>query len=187
MSETVAGERGQQLAALLEAASDELAGLISGMSAEEWQAAGRPAPDTPDWSVGEVEKRPAGCIAYHIASVIGAPHTFLVKAAAEGETLDLVRSWTVDNVAEWNAGVAEAHADVQPPEVLDLLDANTKAAAEIVRGLTPEQLEREIAPEDQQALVAWCGGARTVDELIQRMLIGHIGLHRSSLRAMLGR
>jgi hypothetical protein len=187
MSATGDNGRGAQLAERLEAASGELAGLIAGMNSEEWARPGQPAPDTPDWSVGEDEKRPAGCIAYHIASVIGAPHTFLLKEAVEGKPLDLVRSWNVDNVAEWNAGVAEEQADVTPGEVLELLNSNTKAAAEVLRGLSEDELQRPISSEDQQALVAWCGGARNVQELAENMLIGHVHLHRSSLRAMVGR
>ena len=183
----IASARAQELSDRLEAASGELAALIESMDAEEWARSGQRAPDTPEWSVGEDEKRPAGCIAYHIAAVIGAPHTFLVGEAAEGKPLDLVRSWTVDNVAEWNAGVAEEKVDVTPAEVLQLLNTNTKAAVDVVRRLTDEQLQREISPEDQAALVPWCGGARTVDELVEHMLIGHIQLHRSSLRAMVGR
>jgi DinB family protein len=144
-------------------------------------------PDQPEWSVGEDEKRTAGVIAYHIASVIAAPHTYLLGEAVAGKPLDLVRGWTVDNVAEWNAGVAEEQVNVTQAEVLELLRTNTDAAVELLRSLSDEQLQRPLAAEDQEALVAWCGGARTVEELAQNMLIGHIHHHRSSLRATVGR
>lgn len=183
--------RGQQLAEELDAVCGEFAAFVKSASAEEWARRGVPAPDTSPTlqggSVGEDEKRPANCLAYHIAAVIGAPHTYLIGEAVAGKPLDLVRSWTVDNVAEWNAGVAQEQLDVTQAEVLELLRSNTKAAVELLRSLSDEQLQRPISSEDEEALVPWCGGARTVEELVQRLLIGHVHLHRSSLRATVGR
>ena len=64
---------------------------------------------------------------------------------------------------------------------------NPKGAKRRLRGLTDEQLQRDIGDRDQEALLPWCGPARTVEELVDNMLIGHIRLHRSSLKATVGR
>ena len=101
--------------------------------------------------------------------------------------MDPVQGWSVEAVAEGNAAFAEQHADVTKPQVLELLNSNTASALDLIRGLSDEQLQRGIGGRDQQALLQWCGEARTVDQLIEQLLIGHVLLHRSSVRATVGR
>lgn len=185
MSEIVASGRAKELAEQLESVTDELASFIQTLDSEEWARRGE---NSPDWHLGEDEKRSVACIAYHIASVLALPHTLLVEDAAHGKPLDLVRAWTVEGVAEWNAGVAEEQAGVTKAEVLALLRTNADAALRLVRSLNDEQLERGIAQADRDALRPWVvGEVNTVAHLVSEQLIGHVQLHRSSLRATVGR
>jgi hypothetical protein len=180
----VTSSRGQELATRLQETTSEFAAFVDSLTPQEWAMRGRNAPD---WQLGEDEKRPVGTIAYHTASIISTPHLSLVRDAAEGRPLDPVQGWSVEAVAEGNAAFAEQHADVTKPQVLELLTTNTASALELIGGLSDEQLQRDIGARDQQALLQWCGEARTVDQLIEQLLIGHILLHRSSLRATVGR
>ncbi len=180
----VASSRGQELANRLQETTSELAAFVESLTPQEWAMRGNNAPE---WQLGEDEKRPVGTIAFHAAAIIGMPHVPLVRDAAEGRPLDPVQGWSVEAVAEGNADFAEQHADVTKPQVLGLLNSNTATALDLIRGLTEEQLQRGIGISDQQALLQWCGEARTVDRLIEQLLIGHILLHRSSLRATVGR
>jgi len=108
------------------------------------------------------------------------------------ETPQKAGRWTRSRAGQlrrWlsNAAFPEQHADVTKPQVLELLNSNTASALDLIRGLSDEQLQRGIGGRDQQALLQWCGEARTVDQLIEQLLIGHVLLHRSSVRATVGR
>ena len=76
-----------------------------------------------------------------------------------------------------NADYAQQWSSISKDGVLAEL-RSAQAVADQIRGLSDEQLVRE-------GLYSVGRPVRTVDELIERVLIGHIGAHMAEMRAAL--
>jgi uncharacterized damage-inducible protein DinB len=158
-------ERAEALAAELERVNAALEREIERCSDEDWRrtCAGE------GWSVGVA--------AHHVAvaheSILG-----LVQAVAHGQPVPPITAEMLDG---YNAQHAVEHANCTRDEVLDLHRRGARAAADAVRGLSDEQLDR-AAP------VALLGGApASAQQLIESGLIGHPKDHLASIRAAVGR
>ena len=92
-----------------------------------------------------------------------------------------------DGVAEWNASVAGGKAAVTPVEVRGELRTKTVAALDLLRSLSDKDLDRRVTDADRAAPGPFDPQLETLGQLIQEGPIGHVRIHRESLRATLGR
>jgi hypothetical protein len=183
MAQVMSG-RAHELAEQFKALTDEFGAFIGTLNADEWAAR---AVNSPIWNLGEDEKRSCAPIAFHTADGI-AIHTAMLKDAAEGKPLPVPGgSWTLEGVAQWNADMAEQHANVTQAEVLGVLSANSARALELIRGLSDDQLERRLSDLDRENTGPFNPELYTVGQIIEQMLIGHVQVHLSSLKATVGR
>lgn len=154
-------ERAGTLTERFEQANQELIQAVERCSDAQWRA----TTSAEGWSVGVV--------AHHLAeghkAIAG-----LIQAAASGQPLAML---TMEMLDQRNAEHAKQHANSMRTETLELLRQNAALAAATVRGLTDDQLDR-IA----QARI----GPMKVQEMIERILIGHVQNHLDSIRATIG-
>jgi hypothetical protein len=174
----------QEVAEQFDAVVKEFDSFTAGLSPEEW---GMRAVNSPIWNLGEDEKRPIAPIAYHTAEVI-ATHSAMLRDAADGKPLPVPGGeWTIDGVAQWNAEMAERNANVTQQQVRELLRTNAAAALEVIRGLTDEQLDRELTDADRKAVGPFNPELYTAGQIVEQMLVGHLQVHLSSFKATVGR
>lgn len=117
---------------------------------------------------------PVTVAAHHVAvshpSVLG-----LALLVANGQDVPAI---TMDMIDAGNAQHAKEFANVSRDETLAMLRSEGKAAADAVRALSDEQLDR-TAP------MAFAGGQEwSAADLIERILIGHPTEHGASIRAV---
>lgn len=156
-------ERSQALAERFEQAVAEFIGAVEGLSEVQWQM------------VCPNEERSIGVLTHHVAAAI--PFELAVfREIAAGHQPVTVSGPQLD---EMNAHDAERWATTSKEETLALLRGNATAAAAEVRHLTQEQLARtgkyitDVSDE-------W-----TVEQWLERVLIGHIHGHLDSIRMVL--
>ena len=155
-------ERARALAEQFERAVAEFSGVVEGLSDEQWRA------------LCANEERTVGVLARHVAAI---PFEMAVfREIAAGRQPPTV---TRAQLAEMNAGDAEHWAECAKDETLALLRDNAAVAAAEVRRLSDEQLARS------GKYVEELPGAWTVDQWIERILIGHVSGHLGSIRAAL--
>jgi uncharacterized damage-inducible protein DinB len=152
------GQKSEALASQFEQANRELIATVERCSDAQWRA----VTSGETWSVGVV--------AHHVAEG-HAGISRLIQAAATGQPGP---SPTMDMIHAGNAAHAKQHASCTKAQTLDLLRKNAGAAAQSVRGLSDEQLGRS---KDTPA------GAMTVEQMIERILIGHVKGHHDSIRS----
>jgi uncharacterized damage-inducible protein DinB len=154
------GERAQTLAEAFQRANEELIATVERCSDAGWAAT------TPGegWTVAAT--------AHHVAgghqTITGLVQTIVQNLPRQPLSMDLIN--------QMNAQHAEEFAHCSKEETLTLLRTNGTAAAQMVRGLSDEQL-------DQQADLL--GGTWTVQRVIEAILIGHVQQHLASIRAAL--
>lgn len=153
-------ERADALAARFEQANETFVGVVAGLSPAQWGA------DAPP------EARTVAALARHVADAY-ALESAAFRALAEGQP---VQTWTRAALAELNAGDGQRYAACDQAETVELLRRNAAGAASMVRSLSGEQLARRgiyvvELPE------------MTLDQLIERILIGHPESHLRSIRA----
>ncbi len=119
-------ERADALARRIEEGAAQLAALAEHLTDTEWAT-----PVLPDG-------RTAGVIVHHVASVYPI-EVELAEQIGAGRDVDGV-TWRV--IADMNANHAHEHAGVSRADALALLKRNSRAAAEAVRRLTDDQLDR---------------------------------------------
>jgi uncharacterized protein (TIGR03083 family) len=155
-------QRAEALADDFQRVNDELIQLVEELSDAEWAT----RTDAEGWSVAVVARHIAGA------------HAFIgrrLKAVAEEQALPPMPPGGID---AQNARDAEQYADVTRDDVLDLLRTNGAEAANLVRSLSDEQLDREFTRPD--------GAIMRVTALIENALIGHPTAHGRSIRAAVG-
>jgi hypothetical protein len=180
----MATSRAQALAEEFAAEVEEFDSFTQALSPQEWRMR---AVNSPIWQLGEDERRPIAPIAYHTAEVI-ATHAAMLADGAEGKPLPVPGGrWRIDGVAQWNAEMAEKNADVTQEQVHEVLTANASAALEVIRGLSDDQLDREVTDADRDAVGPFNPDLRTVGQIIERMLVGHIRVHLTSFQATVRR
>ena len=158
-------ERADALATAFERANDDVIAAVEGCSDDQLRTlcAGE------GWSVAVA--------AHHLARSYPAI-AGMVQLVANGQPIPPLTGEVLDAA---NAEHAREYANVSRNETLQALRREGKAAAESVRGLSDEQLDRS-------APMPFAGGQPwSAADLIERGLIGHPLEHGQSIRTALGR
>jgi hypothetical protein len=155
------GARGEQLAAQLEQANNDVIATIEGLTDDQWKA----VTEEEGWSVG--------VLAHHIAASHGGI-SGLVQALAHGQP---VPPLTMDMINAGNAQHAQQFANVSKDETLELLRSGGTQAVAALRGLNDEQFDRS-----GQLL----GGTVTCQQITENILINHPRSHLKSIKKALG-
>lgn len=164
MSETSTSRSGS-LADQFEASLQNFAGVVESLSSEQWRMRGR---NTPGMRINdEDEARPLGVIAHHVAVNLNVIMGRIQAATRDQPTAPL-------DVKATNAKHANEYADTTKAEVLTLLRTSGDQIAKDLRALPDEKLDiaRELP-----------SGKMTVQQRIERVLIGHIQGHQGSIEA----
>lgn len=155
------GTRAADLATKLEQANAAVIGAVEGSSDADWQR----VTGSEGWSVGVTAR--------HIA-ISHLPIMGLVELVATGGDVPPV---TMEMFHASNAQHAQEHAGCTREEVLEILRRDGKAAADRLRGLSDEQLDRT-------ASMAFAGGAEmSAGQLVEMILLGHPAQHLESITA----
>lgn len=154
--------KGEELATEFEKENASFIEFVGALTPEQWKA------ECPGegWTVGVV--------AHHIAD----DHRFLgdlVNTIANGGTVPVL---TADYINSLNAGHAERAADCTPEETIEVAREHGARAAEIFRSLSDEQLAHT-------AVMPVAGGEVSAVVVSEMIVIGHIGMHRSSIEEVI--
>lgn len=161
--------RAERLAEDFEKANNELIALIEGTDEPQWRQ--RCAAE--GWTVGVA--------AAHIAE----DHKLLadfVQMAANGASLpDMNR----EGLNQYNAEMAARNEGITKVEAMGLLRNNGAAAAAVIRGLTNAQLDSAARVPDYHPVRVLEGLPErvTAQDLVQAVMITHVGEHGSSIQA----
>jgi hypothetical protein len=158
------GHRAEALATRLEQGAAGLAAYAKALSDTDWRAKVK-------------DGRTVGVIIHHVASVYPIEMD-LARTIASGKAVTGV-TWEV--VADMNAEHAREHAGVKKAEALDLLQRNSKQAAEAVRAFSDEELDR-AAPFSLSF-----DAPVTAQFVIEDHALRHSWHHLARIRSALGR
>jgi uncharacterized damage-inducible protein DinB len=157
---TTMSGRANELAARLESANAAVIEAVEGCTPEEWTR----VTSSEGWSVGVTAR--------HIA-ISHLPIMGLVELVANGGDVPPI---TMDMFHANNAQHAQEHASCTRDEVLEILKRDGTAAAEKLRGLSDEQLDRS-------APMAFAGGAQmSAVQLVEGILLAHPAQHLASIK-----
>jgi hypothetical protein len=160
------GRRAALLADRIEEGAALLAAFAERLSEEEWRA-----------PVSATDRRSVGLIVHHVASMYPI-EIDVARAIVSGKAVTDV-SWDV--VAELNAKHAHEHAEETKATALELLRRNSREAANAVRALTDEELDR-AAPFSLSY-----GAPVTAQFVIEDHALRHSWHHLARIRRALGR
>ncbi|HYT12504.1 MAG TPA: DinB family protein [Candidatus Nitrosopolaris sp.] len=157
--------RSAALANQFEAAQKSFIRLVESLSEEQWWFQGV---NTPGIRLNdEDETRRVGVIAHHVAStqpwIMGR-----IRAILEDKPTPPVDFKVI------NSEHAAEHIDATKAEVLDLLRENLQRIASEVRSIPDPLLDKERH---------FPTGTMTVEQRIERVLIGHMAAHQASIEA----
>lgn len=152
--------RGEELAAQFAAVNDEVIATVAGCTDEQWRR--RCAAE--GWTVGVV--------AHHIA-VIQQAFVGIVERLAAGELME--RTSSQEEIDRNNARHAREYADVGKPETLDRLQTSGPAMVELLQRLDDAQLDGNAG--------VFGGQQMSLEQVVQRIVIGHAREHLASIRA----
>jgi len=158
--------RAELLASRIEEGARELAVFAEGLSETDW--------DTP---VSATDRRTAGAVVHHVASVYPV-EIHLAQAIATGQAVTDV---TWEAVAQMNNKHAQEQAGVTKEAALELLQKNSREAAAAVRAFTDEELDR-AAPFSLSF-----GAPVTAQFVIEDHAVRHSWHHLAKIRKALGR
>jgi hypothetical protein len=160
------GRRAALLGDRIEEGAAVLAAFAEGLSEEEWRA-----------PVSAADHRSVGLIVHHVASMYPI-EIDVAQAIASGKAVTDV---TWDVVAQLNAKHAHEHAEATKANALELLRRNSREAANAVRALTDEELDR-AAPFSLSF-----GAPVTAQFVIEDHALRHSWHHLAGIRKALGR
>jgi hypothetical protein len=160
--------RAEALAKRIEQGAATLAAFAEGLSDAEWNAL-----------VPESVKpgRSVGVIVHHVAFVYPI-EVDLAKAIASGKSVTDV-TWNV--VADLNARHAHEQKSITKAAAIEMLQRNSRQAADAVRAFTDEELDR-AAPFSLSD-----GAPVTAQFVIEDHAVRHSWHHLAGIRAALGR
>ncbi len=124
----MSSSRANELAIRLEQGASALASLASGLSDADWRT------KVPH------DGRTIGVVIHHVASMYPL-EIQLARTIAGGKAIEGITYATVDDI---NAAHAAEYGAVSKEAALDLLRRNSAAAAEAIRTLTDEELDRAV-------------------------------------------
>lgn len=153
--------RTEALATTLESGAEALATLASTMSPADWET--RLPRDG----------RKAGVVVHHVASMYPLEIELARKLAAGGALTDV--TWNA--VHEMNARHAREHDCVSCEETVALLRQNAAAAAEAIRAMTEEELDRVAANS------LYSGAALSCQFMLEDHAVRHAFHHTAAIRA----
>jgi hypothetical protein len=156
--------RASALADRIEQGARALAAFADGLSEAQWRM-----PVPPDG-------RTVGVLVHHVASVYPL-EVELAQTLASGKPIQGV---TWDAVAKMNAQHARDHAAVTKAAALALLRQNSKTAADAIRQMTDEQLDRAAAVSLN------ADAPLTAQFFIEDHALRHSFHHLGKIRAALG-
>ncbi|HVS06533.1 MAG TPA: DinB family protein [Candidatus Dormibacteraeota bacterium] len=156
---TIYSRRATAVAEQFVTSTEFLAGILEGLSDEEWRA---PVPS---------DARTVGVLARHLADT---PAVFIeiARSVSAGGKLP-----TWDAVNEWNAQAAKTHADCRQAETIQALREAAKASVEAISQFTDEQLDVTT----QNA----AGQTRSVTDLLHHFTVEHTLQHTSDIERAL--
>ena len=157
--------RSERLADQFEVAHENFIRVVEALTSDQWRMRGR---NTPGMRINdEDEARPLGVIAHHVA---------VNEEVIMGRIQAVLRDAPTPpvNFTEINAKHANEYADTTKAEVVSLLRDSGRQIAQDLRAIPDEKLDmaRELP-----------SGRMTVQERIERVLIGHITGHQGSIEA----
>jgi anti-sigma factor ChrR (cupin superfamily) len=157
--------RSARLADQFEAAQEGFIHLVESLTVEHWRMKGK---NTPELRINnEDENRPVGVIAHHVA-VNQDWIMSRIKAIVDDKPTPPV------DFKEINANHANEHAHATRAEVLALLRDSKPRIAREVRAIRDHELDKERQLPS---------GTMTVQQRIERVLIGHMKSHQASIEA----
>ncbi len=156
-------QRAEALADRVEQGARELIAAVEAMSDENWGT------DCPG------EQRSVGTLVHHVGAAYLAERD-LVLALATGQDMS---SLTWEMVDQGNAQHAGEHAHCTKEEALDLIRRSSASAAEAIRGLSDEQLDRTV-----RLRLHW-EAPLSVQYVIEQHPVAHPYIHLESIRAAL--
>jgi hypothetical protein len=121
-------KRAETLAQRIEQGANGLAAYAEALTESQWNTVVPP------------DGRTAGVIINHVASVYPI-EVHIAKDMASGKTIEGV-TWAV--IAEMNENHAKENKATGKNETIDLLRTNSRVAAEAIRQLTDEELDRAV-------------------------------------------
>lgn len=154
-------------AAEFELAVRDFTALVQSLTPEQWAMR---AVNAPDVGLGEDERRPVGHVAWHTAMALRRQLAF-VSAVAQGHRPE---DMSMEELAVHNARQAEANPDPDRDAVVQTLQEESQALAELLRQLTPKQLEGRGRTFDRD----W-----SLRSYIKGVVIFHLRWHQSSIEA----
>jgi hypothetical protein len=157
--------RSERLAEQFEAAHENFTRVVESLSGDQWRLRGR---NTPGMRINdEDEARPLGVIAHHVA---------VNEAVIMGRIQAVVHDKPTPPVdfKDINARHANEYADTTKADVVSLLRRSGDQIAKDLRAIPDEKLDmaRELP-----------SGTMTVQDRIERVLIGHLQGHQGSIEA----
>jgi hypothetical protein len=159
-------DRASALADQFEQASAGFISMLEGLSDDQWQN----QLDGEGWPVGV-----GAChVAEHYANI-----TELVTVAADSKPMPDWAPKSLGDLDKLNAEIAARNTNRPRAETMAMLRTNGEKAAEQLRKLSDEQLERKV-------LLPAVGAEWSAEQITQLMLIGHIGMHSPSIQKAAG-
>jgi len=157
--------RSARLADQFEAAQESFIRLVESLTVEHWRMKGK---NTPDARINnEDESRPVGVIAHHVAVNQDWIMSRIKAIIDDQPTLPV-------DFKQINAQHANEHAHATRAEVLALLRDSKPRIAKDLRAIRDAQLDKERQLPT---------GTMTVQQRIERVLIGHMQSHQASIEA----
>lgn len=157
--------RAESLADRFEATLENFTRVLDGLSGDQWRLRGR---NTPDMRINdEDEARPVGVIAHHVAVNLNVIMGRIQAAVHEQASPPI-------DFKQTNARHANEFADTTKAQVLTLLRASGEQISRDLRSIPDAKLD--VAQE-------LASGKMTVQDRIERVLIGHIQGHQGSIEA----
>jgi len=157
--------RSASLADQFEAAQESFINLVESLRDEQWRIRGVNTPELRQND--EDESRPVGVIAHHVAStqpwIMGRIRAIIEDGPTPPVDFKII-----------NAKHAVEHAAATKAEVLILLQHNLHRITDEVRAIPDHMLDKERQLPT---------GVMTVQQRIERVLIGHIKAHQASIEA----
>src|SRR5260221_4549353 len=164
MSET-STSRSESLADQFETTLVTFTGVVQSLTSEQWRMRGR---NTPGMRINdEDEARPLGVIAHHVAVNLNVIMGRIQLAIRDQPTPPV-------DFKQINARHANEYADTTKADVLTLLRSSGEQIAKDLRSISDEKLD--VAKELPS-------GKMTVQQRIERVLIGHIQGHQGSIES----
>ena len=161
----ISTSRSGSLADQFEAAVGNFIRVVESLTSEQWRLRGR---NTPGMRINdEDEARPLGVIAHHVAVNLNVIMGRIQAAIREQASPPL-------DIKQANARHANEYADTTKAQVLSLLHDSGQQIAKDLRSISDEKLD--IAQELPS-------GQMTVQQRIERVLIGHLLGHQASIEA----